>query len=586
MTSLTNVRNVRRGGVVVQVAIAATVILGVGALVVDVGSMYSARAELQAAADAAALASAGQLIRDDAQHLPEHLARTVAASYATRNEANGHAISIDPDSDVILGRSEYNSASNRFTFFPTTGGYNAVKVKMRLSDSNSNGSLALTFANIFGKSKADVGAEAIATVVPRDIALVIDLSASMNFDSETMFWNRNDGGYSNMRDVWAALDGPAPSRPYAPASELDSEYASDLGPTFGFMTQWGNALIPGAYSADSDPGLVRIQRGQNSSGTTFSSQLANAGYTANERAALLSGANDNSPGRWQSRAGALLGLATWRSGQTGSVMGAGGNGDNNVDANEVTWIPLPTGVSWPWKDYIDFVQGSYYPTGEPGAAQFHYRYGIKTYIDYMLRVRPSYQESSEIWHTPAQPLQAVKDSVQVLADTLESQNGADQLSLATFGTTARHEVDLTENVQQVATKLFERQAAHIDGNTNIGGGLWKAINELESSRGRDSAFKIIVLMSDGAPNIDEFATKNDSGGRAHALSAANECADRGIVVYTISVGYGADRALMREIANRTQGREFFASGAPEEYTEELQTIFRSLGGKRPVVLIE
>ena len=35
-----------------------------------------------------------------------------------------------------------------------------------------------------------------------------------------------------------------------------------------------------------------------------------------------------------------------------------------------------------------------------------------------------------------------------------------------------------------------------------------------------------------------------------------------------------------------RGQEFYAVGSPEEYTEQLQDIFRAIGGKRPVALIE
>ncbi len=44
--------------------------------------------------------------------------------------------------------------------------------------------------------------------------------------------------------------------------------------------------------------------------------------------------------------------------------------------------------------------------------------------------------------------------------------------------------------------------------------------------------------------------------------------------------------LMPTIAANCHGQEFFASGSPEEYTEQLEDIFRALGGKRPVTLIE
>ena len=45
-------------------------------------------------------------------------------------------------------------------------------------------------------------------------------------------------------------------------------------------------------------------------------------------------------------------------------------------------------------------------------------------------------------------------------------------------------------------------------------------------------------------------------------------------------------SLMQEIATIGGGQEFYAVGNPEEYTEQLELIFRSLGGERPVALIE
>jgi hypothetical protein len=56
-----------RGTVAVTVALALTVLLGIAALVVDVGLSWAARAEAQTAADAAALAGAGRLAAGPAE---------------------------------------------------------------------------------------------------------------------------------------------------------------------------------------------------------------------------------------------------------------------------------------------------------------------------------------------------------------------------------------------------------------------------------------------------------------------------------------------------------------------------------------
>lgn len=580
----------RRGAVAVQVGVMSTVILGMGALAIDVGSMYVTQTELQAAADSAALAAAQRLMGDDSGVAPSVVAEQTAAEYAAMHHVAGHSALLDTSSDVELGRAELNHSTGRWEFVASNGNFDSVRVTVRKSAGSPNGALPLTFAHIFGVGQTDLWADSTAMLIPRDIAVVIDLSGSMGYDSMTTDWNRNDGGYSNARDIWAALNGPEPDRPYEPGSELETQYASDTGPTWGLLNNWGNALLPGSYSPGSDPGLIFIQKTKNVSGTaltTLTSSLTSRGYNTAERNALLNAAttgNDGTSAYWRNRCGVCMGLATWRSGKAGSVMGSGGDGDNYVEDSEVTWVAAPSFASgWTWKDYIDYPQGSQYSTGSGG---FKYRYGLKTFVDFLIDSKPTYAQTNKLWATPEQPLRAVKDAVQTLTNTIEALDSPDHMALETFGTTAVHELNLTEDIQSIPTRLYQRQSAHFNGTTNIGAGLVKAINELKSSRARDSAKKVIVLMSDGIPNVGENGVSGTSAGQAYALAAAQLAADEHFVVYAVSVGFDADRPLMQAIAEITHGQEFYAAGAPEEYTEELERIFRSLGGKRPVALIE
>ena len=123
----------------------------------------------------------------------------------------------------------------------------------------------------------------------------------MNWDSQLRFWDRGDGGYSNLRDVWCALDGWEPSRPYIPGSELETEYAADTGPSIGAMNTWGAPLLPGAYDPAGDPGLWYIRRFYTTTDAGLLSDLAARGYTAEEVYALKSSAYDSSSGLWRNR---------------------------------------------------------------------------------------------------------------------------------------------------------------------------------------------------------------------------------------------------------------------------------------------
>src|SRR5690606_21953829 len=104
----------------------------------------------------------------------------------------------------------------------------------------------------------------------------------------------------------------------------------------------------------------------------------------------------------------------------------------------------------------------------------------------------------------------------------------------------RHEVNLTKNLQSVADRLYERQAAHYDRYTNVGGGLAKAIAELDSERARPNAHKVILLMSDGNANAymdGDWAGDYSPAARAAAINQAKIAAEKGFVIHTISVGY-------------------------------------------------
>ena len=117
-----------------------------------------------------------------------------------------------------------------------------------------------------------------------------------------------------------------------------------------------------------------------------------------------------------------------------------------------------------------------------------------------------------------------------------------------------------------------------------------AIAELESERARGYAKKVILLMTDGRANVDQWGRAGyayESAAQAYALAQAEEAADRGYRIYSISVGFGADRSLMQQITAIGGGEEFYASaGSSAEYTAQLMEIFGRLGGKRPVALID
>ncbi len=140
----------RRGTAVVVTAVTMAVLVGFAALAIDVGYLYSVRAELQKAADASALAGATQ-IRD------KLAVATVAQEYADQNY-RGQGVILD-DPDVLLGN--WDSTTARFS----AGGnpINALGVILRRSEVNNN-PVRLFLANILGVPTANVEANAVALI--------------------------------------------------------------------------------------------------------------------------------------------------------------------------------------------------------------------------------------------------------------------------------------------------------------------------------------------------------------------------------------------------------------------------------------
>ena len=157
----------RRGIILVLGVILLVMVFAFVAFTVDMGHMAVVRTQLQGAADAAALGSA--------QDIP--FGSTVVTSSAVfigaRNKAAGDVVAID-NSDVQLGF--YDFAARTFVVDPTAA--NAVKVTARVDNSQ------LFFAPIIGTNDFDMSASAIAMLNPRDIVFVVDLSGSMNDDTE------------------------------------------------------------------------------------------------------------------------------------------------------------------------------------------------------------------------------------------------------------------------------------------------------------------------------------------------------------------------------------------------------------------
>ncbi|MHC4695528.1 MAG: pilus assembly protein TadG-related protein [Planctomycetota bacterium] len=168
----------RRGAVVaVQVALILVVLIGFVALTVDIGVLYNTRADLQRAADAAALAGASAYTTDDMMRVRLETGGidTLAYVIATAQMRAGHISRVNPSlgtastmvepGDTVAGWLNLDSSSEVIHPNPVPKDYNAVQVTVHKRSGDvegENGPVQLHFASIFGMYFADVGASATA----------------------------------------------------------------------------------------------------------------------------------------------------------------------------------------------------------------------------------------------------------------------------------------------------------------------------------------------------------------------------------------------------------------------------------------
>ncbi len=589
-------RTPRRRGVAAAVAVVCLVVLiGFASLTVDVGAMYNARNDLQRAADAAALAAAARLGDTTAEGDPLANARADADSYTQMNEVLGRTVSLDTNYDVTFLRANYNQAANTYTFTPTLAMPDAVRVSVRLTEDSPNGPLGLFFARIFGKDSTDVSASATAALIPRDIAIAADLSASHTDDSELRHYQTTT---INLYDVWNALPGGANEVGSVwNMTEIPPDPAQAAGPGWGFMKTlgYGTMTVDSTYNPVADPGLVRLPYAQSWNNAQITTYLTNRGYNAAERSAIMTNSGSDSSTVYPLRVAVALGLANWNSGIAGgrwSTVGQpAGNGNTTITSSEAVWAEQIMGRSLAssgtiWTDYINnYVR----QTGNEmyaANANFRYRFGVKTFINYLLEDRPQNNQTPELVNTPTQPMQAVKDSVGYLMNVLTNLDTDDHVSLEVYGQTARHEINLTNDFHLISDRMNQMQAAHYDRNTNMGGGIQRAIDELTGPRARSTSRKTLFLLTDGMANVTASGAFSYSGGAAYAMVKAQEAADLGIRIFAVSVGAEPDLAFMDEIAAVGNGVHYHAEGSIAEYSAQLDEILATLGGRRPVQLVE
>ena len=161
----------RRGVIVVLAAVILVMLFAFTAFTVDLGYVALTRSQLQNAADAAALAAAGDLV-DALGSSPvrstsyvAEAARTTAERVGASNSAGNHdKVFIDGQDDVELGQTSWNSKTKQWQVnwgaLPAT----AIRVTVSRGGASRGDGLPLFFAPVLGHDTAAVRVEATAAV--------------------------------------------------------------------------------------------------------------------------------------------------------------------------------------------------------------------------------------------------------------------------------------------------------------------------------------------------------------------------------------------------------------------------------------
>ena len=178
----------QKGAVAVLVALTLPVLLGAGALAVDLAYLHVVRNELQNDADAAALAGARKLFSQGASTLNWSAAASTATNAIALNRAAGHALG---NGQVQTGYWDTTQAATGLQGLPMTPGPNdapAVQVSVAKSDGQNLGPVRTFLASIWGVYAKPVRVTAVAGVSsPGSVALNFPVAMSQCMYQN--FWN-------------------------------------------------------------------------------------------------------------------------------------------------------------------------------------------------------------------------------------------------------------------------------------------------------------------------------------------------------------------------------------------------------------
>jgi hypothetical protein len=602
------------------------------ALTVDVGMIALTETSMQNAADAAALAAAQEITvavetaganaqeggeAPDINSIAVEAAKAKAVSVAQLN-----GFYVNPDTDIAFGKQVLDGETGIKTIAwgtaPYNGSesYNVVKVTIRKDNPNmeaEDSKLKIFFSPFVSPEAVALKVDATSFVEARDIVLVLDYSGSMNDDSR--FDKIDSFGLAsieaNLQQIW---------------QDMGSPVYGTMGFNPAFVT------LQNTKTTSSDPTISCLWRGTQvvvtSSKKIFESTIRG---------------NDNSTQKFTPDYNAKTPVTYARTGTSNSdklfiksiVVNSGDSSStaknftiefNNTNIKTALGL---TNSNYPyaggsWDDYynycIAYKNGMSRYDDNLFDSGHRYKFGVMTYINYMLKNYPRYSQCKDFYKTRHYPFHSMKEGTTLFLDFLDNLDFGDHVGLVTYDSTSRIEKSLVDTYMGVNVTLGDdwisddyetvdiiqknKQAGHYDIFTGIGYGIDSAIDLLDE-KGRFGARPTILLMTDGQanrypdgwslPSSWNWSDVTDSDGdgdadyttsdksKQYSLYQAKLAIDKGYKIHTLSVGSGADTNFMAAIANMGGGESIVVPGGTsiEQMNTELRAAFARIAANVP-----
>ena len=170
----------RKAAIVPLLAVSLVALIGIIALAVDIGILAQTKSQLQSAADAAALSGSRGLTGDTGTDNNRAAVTGLALSTIQASTIMGQTLQASQMTTQV-GYYNYDAVLGKFqTIFtgskPATENWSAVKTAVTFSQPTS-------LAKFFNYSAFSATASATAVHRPRDLAIILDFSGSMRFNS-------------------------------------------------------------------------------------------------------------------------------------------------------------------------------------------------------------------------------------------------------------------------------------------------------------------------------------------------------------------------------------------------------------------